>query len=277
MIELPAPNSFERVADWIELLLVLSGEPVQQGEVSAVIRGGTGDDASEAFLGSVWTELTRRDTLYATKTYTLQDHVVEPIVLSENFKLVYRHLLLLSTFGADDPTGRSQKLFERITSECLGKRFHAHSLVFGYNGRGIGEMVQELALATGERFAEEPARRFKDRGLDVVTWNPYPDNRSGNLILMTQCAAGHGWGIKGPIPMRAWEQYIHWSVAPIMGFAIATVVKVSEWHDQCVYRGIMFDRVRLLCSVPDVFVDADLATAISEWYDEWARINVEEE
>lgn len=273
MIELADPKSAERVADWVELQVSLSDTSVQTGLVSAAVRAASGDEAGDAFLASVWLQLERRAALYQPCPFTLEENVAHPQAISELKARVYRLCLILSLYGAVDKTRTPQDLFERITSEALRANFNAESMVFGYRGRGIGETTEELATTVGEIFASEPATRFKDRGLDVVTWKHFPDRRSGKLIVLTQCAAGHDWKDKAPVPVRGWEQYIHWAIRPTIGYAISCVVPKKYWHDKSTDKGMLLDRVRLMNCTQDTFADTTLSNDIDQWLGEWINEN----
>ena len=190
---------------------------------------------------------------------------------------VYRICLILSLFGASDKTRTVQDLFERITNEALRVSFSANSMVFGYRGRGIGENTRDLANTVKEKFVKEPARRFKDRGVDVVSWVQFADQRTGKFVVLTQCAAGHNWKGKVAVPLRAWEQYIHWAVRPTTAFSVPCIISDREWHDQSSEKGMLIDRVRLLNAVPDRPNDINLETDITEWLEIWLPENIIDE
>ena len=146
-------------------------------------------------------------------------------------------------------------------------------MVFGYRGRGIGEGVRDLATTVNEKFIEEPARRFKDRGLDVVSWIPFPDTRTGKIVVLTQCAAGHNWKGKVAVSIRAWEQYIHWAVRPTMAFSVPCIISDREWHDQSSDKGMLVDRIRLMNAMPESPHDGTLENDIHTWVTDWLGEN----
>ncbi len=102
-----------------------------------------------------------RDVNYNPSLFTFDEFGVAPMAMSEFKTDVYRICLILSLFGALDPTRTVQDLFERITNEVLQTSLSANSMVFGYRGRGIGEGVRELATVLNEKFVEEPARKSR--------------------------------------------------------------------------------------------------------------------
>jgi hypothetical protein len=136
----------------------------------------------------------------------------------------------------------------------------------------IAARVKDVAEAARERFVEAPAERYKDRGVDVIAWQPFDEHlagehRSSQLIILAQCAAGANWRQKtGQLPHKSWTQYIHWACDPLQGFAVPGVISSELWHDisrEC--GGILFDRIRILNLLPDGIPDGELKSAIDEW------------
>ncbi len=273
MIELTDPQSPDGVSDWIELQASVTQENIQRGRVSAAIRGALGTEPSDDFIAEVWLEIAARDANYNPSLFTFDEFGVAPLASSEFKKDVYQLCLILSLYGAFDQTGTVQDLFERVTNEALRVSLRADSMVFGYRGRGIGEGVRGLATVVNEKFVEEPARRFKDRGLDVVSWIPFSDTRTGKIVVLTQCAAGHNWKGKVAVPIRAWEQYIHWAVRPTMAFSVPCIISDREWHDQSSDKGMLIDRVRLMNSMPERPHDGVLEDEVNTWVGNWLGEN----
>ena len=54
-----------------------------------------------------------------------------------------------------------------------------------------------------------------------------------------QCAAGHNWRDKLPVPVDAWLQYIHWACNPLKAFAVPCVVDEKDWHEMSKDKGIL--------------------------------------
>jgi hypothetical protein len=80
----------------------------------------------------------------------------------------------------------------------------------------IKRKIRKVAEELNERFVEAPPARFNDRGVDVIGWIPFYDQRTGQLVLLVQCTAGD-WKSKQPVPLDNWCQYIHWTRDPIKG------------------------------------------------------------
>jgi hypothetical protein len=118
-----------------------------------------------------------------------------------------------------------------MAAEALGSHMNGPFFVFGWPvlqdvQTAIAERIKQVAGQLRERFVEAPAARYKDRGVDIIAWKPFaePDHasrRSGQLMVLLQCAAGHDWPNKTrELPMASWKQYLHWATDPIAAFAV---------------------------------------------------------
>ncbi len=272
MIEIPNIDSVESVADWVELMLALEGGEISKATISSVIEGNLGSEVPETFLSAVWRSLEYRSNLYNFPVYLLSERTVE-----SRLDLVtrgeYLMCLILSLFGVPGNAQVPGKLFERITKEAVKNYLHGEAIVFGWpferiegnDEPAIMQMVKLLALTLSEKFCETPASRFKDRGLDVVGWTPHSDKRSSQVVILLQCAAGHNWVDKLPVPSKAWCQYIHWASNPITAFAVPCVIGEREWHEASNDKGILFDRIRIINLVKNGIEDAELREAVDSW------------
>jgi hypothetical protein len=264
MVDLPDPQSSEVIADWVELHLALGNKHMSRAEVSSAVEAASGSEPGDPLLSDVWRELSRREALYRPALFTVKGLGVR--ASGHKRKLIaasYKACLLLSLFG--DPGHTMAKLFERITRCAVERYLGGSATIFGWEGVGdIGARVKQLADSIGEQFVLTPRSRYKDRGVDVVGWKPF-DNRSGQVVILTQCAAGFNWVRKSPVPHRAWEQYIHWSAPPNIGLAIPSIVPPDDWHDRCLEMGVLFDRPRLINLVSEGCDDPTLTKELSDW------------
>jgi hypothetical protein len=109
----------------------------------------------------------------------------------------------------------------------------------------------------------------------IISWRPFAepevsDRRSGQWVLLTQCASGHNWPQKtSELPIGSWVQYIHWATDPSVGFAVPCVVHDSVWHDITrEVKGLIFDRVRLVNHLPNGVVNTELRAELEKWVGE---------
>jgi len=282
VLDLPDADDAARVADWVELLLNIEPASISRSKLSSVLEQSSGGEASESFLSDVWRHLERRQGLYATRYFDVAGDLVRTQDAVAN-AVEYRLCLLFSLYGAGAEHGGDPKLFERMAAEAICSYFGGSVFVFGWPvlpdvQTAIADRVRHVATLMHERFVEEPGIQYKDRGVDVITWKnftkPTEDaHRSGRLVVLSQCAAGRRWRAKtSELPYKSWTQYIHWATDPMVGFAVACVVDDHIWHD--VSRevdGFVFDRVRLLNSLPTGVRDAALRDELTLWVDEQLR------
>ncbi len=258
MLSLDDASKPELVADWVELELSLGEEYLSRAKTSSMVRDSSGEDPSEAFISDVWGHLRRRHGMYQEKFFQIEDDLVTRNASSVNGRLEYEICLFFSLYGASWLTGSNPKLFERMTAEAIASHLGGQFFIFGWPvlpdvQLDIAERVKQAALLLRERFVEDPGRRYKDRGVDVICWKPFaePDEdtrRSGQLVVLSQCAAGHDWrGKTRELPMGSWIQYIHWANEPMPAFAVPCVIIEDLWHDiNREVEGLVFDRVRLV-------------------------------
>lgn len=266
MIELPDPNSSEAIADWVELQLTLGNELMSRDEVSAAIEATSGSEPSDVLLSDVWRELERRQQLYNSLLFEVKGFGIESLSASGQAITIasYQTCLFLSLFGVQDR--KSPELFERLTCCAVEHYLIGKAKVWGWRGGiPIAQRMEQLALDLNEHFSEPPPAHFKDRGVDVVGWKPFLDSRSGQLVVLTQCAAGHNWRDKVPVPVERWSQHIHWASRPSRAFAVPCVVTPMDWREKSPDLGLFFDRARLVNLIDETCNDADLERDLQEW------------
>jgi hypothetical protein len=274
MIEIPNPDSIPGVADWVELSISITGSAMSKAAVASAIEGAAGEEVSEAFLTSIWRALDYRQQLYSHPFFKVEERTVEPQFTSQP-PSEYLACLLLSLFGVQGDTQLPAKLFERLTCEAIIRYLSGSGAVFGWpsdrdgtddeGGSKIKRKIEQVANDLKERFCEAPAARFNDRGLDVIGWIPFSDERSGQVVVLLQCAAGHNWRDKLPVPIDAWLQYVHWACNPIRAFAVPCVVDERDWHEMSKDKGMLFDRVRILNLLFDGVKDQTLCNELDSW------------
>lgn len=278
MLILPDPDDSARVADWIELELSL-GEPFfSKSKVSSVLRDASGVEPSETQVSDIWRHLRARLARYSKQFFEMDEDLITRLDEIIDGRLEYDVCLFFSLYGA--PRGSNPKLFERMCAEAIGGHLNGPFFVFGWPvlpsvESAIAERVKQVASLLRERFAEDPGTRYKDRGVDIICWKPFaePDYnncRSGQLIVLSQCAAGHDWRKKTrELPIASWTQYVHWATDPIPALAVPCVIADELWHDVArEVRGLVFDRVRLINYLPIGVQDTKLKDTLSTWRDE---------
>jgi len=216
--------------------------------------------------------------MYAEKYFLFEEDLAVRNDAAVNGRLEYEVFLFFSLYGA--PSGSNPKLFERVTAEAIARHLEGDFFVFGWPvipnvQTAIAQRVRQLSEILRERFVEAPQARYKDRGVDIVCWKPFaePDfasRRSGQLVVLSQCAAGHDWrGKTTELPMGSWLQYLHWAGDPIRAFAVPCVIADDLWHDiNREVNGLVFDRVRLINYLIAGVQQGGLRDELVQWREE---------
>jgi hypothetical protein len=267
-----------RVADWIELELSLgSVSSFSKSKLTSVIAGASGVEVGEAFASDVWRQLQRRVARYSANFLEIRGDLAIRRDGKGDGRLEYQICLFFSLYGAAREQRSNPKLFERMAACAVNHYVGGHTFVFGWPvlpdiETQIGSRVRQVCELLQEKFIEAPAPRYKDRGVDIISWKAFPepyhtDRRSGQFVLLSQCAAGHDWRTKTrELPMASWIQYIQWATDPIRGFAVPCVIDDDLWHDvNREVEGLVFDRVRLLNSLPKGVNDPELRQELETW------------
>lgn len=268
MIPIPNPDSALSVADWVELAVVTTEQVLSKMRISRFIEQQTGGEPDEAFLSDIWRELSKRETLYVQRPFKIDSISVETCA-DFSTKIPYMTCLLMSLLGVT--RSKTAKLFERMTAVAVKKYLRGEAVVFGWpvktGGRSsIRDRVIELTGRLNERFVESPRAKYKDRGVDVVGWKPFEEQRSSQIVVLLQCAAGQDWRSKTTeLPIGSWEQYIRWACNPITAFAVPCIISDALWHDVSREAGILFDRVRITNLLSNETLDKSLEKELAQW------------
>jgi hypothetical protein len=280
MLTLDDADTPERVADWLELEVSLGEKSFSKSTVASIVRDASGTESSETFISDVWRHIRARGALYSVHFFEVHGDVLVRRDDVVEGRLEYEVCLFFSLYGASSQAGSDPKLFERMSAEAIAHHIGGPMFVFGWPvladvQTAIAARIQQLSELLRDRFVEAPAIRYKDRGVDIVSWKPFaePDHanrRSGQLVVLSQCAAGHNWREKTrELPMASWTQYIHWATDPMSGFAVPCVIDDNVWHDVArEVNGLVFDRVRLISHLSEGVQDSSLKAALEAWRDE---------
>jgi hypothetical protein len=250
MIRIPDPGSSIVVADWIELFITTTEEFISKSNLSHLLERASGEEPKEAFIGDIWRELKSREKKYRVRPFIVDGPVVET---TNNYKSksTYIACLLMSLFGVASSSKRTPKLFERLSCFAVKAYLGGEAIVFGWpvelgKSPSIRDRIIEISVKLNERYVESPPEKYKDRGVDVVAWKPFHEQRPSQIVFLLQCAAGQNWRGKAPtLPIRSWEQYIHWSNNPVKAFAVPCIIPDHDWHEISKDGGVLFDRIRI--------------------------------
>lgn len=263
--DIPDASDIGNVADWIELSVAYSQESISKSEVSSKIEGALADEPSDAFISSVWDELDLRMQLYGEYPPFICDsmEVIPNLVWEENPE--YLMCLILSLTGNPSNPTPTGKLFEKISMEAVKNYLNGKAIVFGHPSPFT---ILQLSQLTKEKFKSELPANYNDRGLDVIAWKPFNDNRGNQVIVLMQCAGGHNWTSKtGDVVLRAWkEKYMTFGCTPVRGFSTVVVISDSDRFEEISFEAdLLFDRPRIYCNTINFALEGTLRPDILNW------------
>lgn len=252
------PNSTVNVADWVELMIASGELSVSREEVISAL------GSEELNVEDVWRELEKRVKLYRDiSPFRIDSAVIETCLdaLPEDQKNVYLMFMLLAYYGNDFESDRSGELFELVSVEAI------RSYISGEAERVSSPSDFEPIV---DRMCEgpynSPPAPFQDGGIDAISWKPFGDGRSSQIILLVQCAAGYNWKLKlGDVSAEAWMRHLNSSFLPTRGFTLPhAITRIEELKECSSHAGILMDRPRLMWFLPKQLA-SDLASQIKEW------------
>ncbi len=262
---IPDGSSKDVVADWTELCVAYTQEGVSKVALAATIESSTGDEPSEDFINTAWRELSDRETLYGKNApFKVQRLEILPKVNWEQYP-GYLTCVILSLIGdPENPTGGA-KLFERLSNEAVKNYIEGNGIVYGHPAK---LSIREITELINEKFKSELPQNYKDRGVDIIAWKPFHDQRGNQIIVLMQCAGGKNWLSKtGDVVMRAWvEEYIGFHCSPVRGFSTAVVVSDPErFFDISLEADLFLDRTRLHRYTSAFDIKDELKDALRDW------------
>ena len=149
--------------------------------------------------------------------------------------------LYYSFNGANDFSGGTA-LFERISGEALKNFINGEIFTLGFPlAVGFNKSLDEISKLCYEERGKKADSSYKDDGVDVVGYKSFNDNRSSNIYVLLQCAAGKHWTAKKPIIMNRWDKYILWYRENIIQ-SISTVdfVEQKKWDKKIIPQYFSF-------------------------------------
>ncbi len=271
MIELISIDDISTICDWVELNVIYFQSNLSKSKLISVLEdnGYNTEEDGEEIFDSIIQELEKRYVLYGTfPPYCIKQNVVQPTI---NWNDCPEHLLCLifSYFGAAN-AHEGTSLFEQVSHIALKNYLSGDAITIGFpNSANLPTQLDKLAsLLNEDRASKNPPAQSKDRGVDVIGWNSFGDNRRGQAIILMQCAAGKNWNMKKQIQLSVWSQYINWYFeTTIPSMAITEILPLKKWANAVEMYGIIFDRARLYQCLykPSTKIDPALRAGVIQW------------
>jgi hypothetical protein len=246
--------------EWLELNLLKNNKPISKSQILNLASGVDEDD-----VDSWLSELANRSILYKNSIYTVFNNRITP---NYSWKEIPEYFLCLfySFYGANDYSGGTS-LFEKISANALKNFINGDIYTLGFPaGKNFNAHLDEISKYCNEQRNMPSAHTYKDDGVDVLGIKSFGDNRSSNLYVLLQCAAGKHWMNKKPISLNRWTNYIVWYPENLIQ-SISTVeyVEQSDWIKHSSTFGMLIDRLRIYNFLYTTQVDIDLRLEVKQW------------
>lgn len=248
--------------EWIELNLLLGGEPISKASLL------TASDKFEENIESWLSELEFRIRTMgsAIAPYSIEHGRVKPL---KSWLEVPEYLLcaFYSYHGAaKSPIGT--RLFERISGAAVQWFISGKHVSLGFpSGVSFNTHLDNIAKSCSEHRMNPAPGAYKDDGVDVFVFKSFDDMRPSNFYVLMQCAAGIHWRNKGSISLNRWCNYINWYRENIVtSLATTDVIPAKEWNHRTSDHGLLMDRLRIYrCLYSSDVVDAKLRKETIAW------------
>ena len=264
MIEVMHDKSPEGIADYVEYFIISSGKSISKAKISKLF-----PDIEEEVVDSVFGELENRNKLYGNcSPILLKRKIVKP---NFNWKNAPELMLCLifSLEGVKKKKGKDDgtKLFERLSKEVARNYLSGEAEVIGFPADcNLKEHITKICKKAYEvRGSRSPLATDKDVGVDIIAWKPHGDKRSNQVIMLLQCAAGIHYDSKLPISLTAWREFINWSVAPLKGIVLPSILSNEDWNKVRDNHDLIFDRVRIHRALHGKEFDSELKKQMIRW------------
>ena len=272
-IKPPISNDINRIADWIELQILISKSSLSKSKITSILQRD-GINVEEEDIDSSIVELARRLNLYGeNKPYKIDGNIVIPNFDWKRFP-EFTLCLYYSAYGVgttEKGTKRDMgtKLFEDITKYCIETSFKSPSVRFGFpSPDSFGRQLDNFAEFIKEKRGEDPGPHDKDRDVDIIIYKQLDDIRTNCILFFVQCAAGKNWDEKKPVAIESYRRFVSFSLkATISSLATTQVVDMDEWRNACDDYGIIIDRARLyrIFSGKEKVIPKKLNKEILDW------------
>jgi hypothetical protein len=246
MIQFPNTINNNRIADWVELFVITENKKISKMKIQNLFEEG-GIDV-ESRIDDIILELDRRAKLYGAKSpITINGVTVEPTIRWRS-NPIYTLCLIYSTYGVEDVSDGGTILFERIGNILFKEFFKSETHHLGFpTSTNLSTQLDKVSTLTFEpRGALSPDGREKDSGVDLISWSPFGDSRSSQIIVLLQCGAGADWKDKNSITLSTWSHYINWNYeTTIPSMITSQIVQADKWIKYANQFGVLIDRARL--------------------------------
>ncbi len=281
-------SNLDVFCDWIEASLLFSEDKELTGAdiIDVLIEEELYDrqDFAWEFVSDALNEIRRRQSWLATgcpieiRGIRLTKRVAWREIPAYSFCLTLSLAKWYPEWARSFGTNFTQQgeLFELLTETSLRLILSGWTIQpTGWTRARTSELptvVSKVAALLGEAVGDIgrwASPRAKEAGLDLLCYRPFPDNRVGMPVYLTQCASGRDWEGKLHTPrLEIWSKLIQFASAPKKAFATPFAFLDDEFLRNCaLVDGMLLDRYRLLSPArqnPD-WVPEELKTSLVTW------------
>ncbi len=267
----PFSNDINQLADFVELLVVFSGENgISVGDIKDRFYGEPDekrtaevDDENESFISSIFARVDERINQFGDKYPFMKDeHGV--LLLKHNLSSEEKLYICLLLSSSLDMFGQYQSDlttdFETICYETM-KSFLPNAIIkaFGKNSEYKGtarEKISDLAKDIGLEvdsfeIQEIGERNNQERGLDIIGWIPFKDNCQNKIVFLCQCACGKQYESKQHDVRRYANYYIYYKTKPqltlFVPYSLINPSSKKFYHSDYIEPDyLIFERLRII-------------------------------
>lgn len=250
MIPTYFPFTQGREVEWIELNLLKNNLPISKSTIISFVPQiddtNDADERIEELVDSWISELMLRNFSYPIPLYEQKGNTIYPIASLKDFPEYFLCLYFSYAGASNDTVGT--KLFERISAIAIKNFIGGDVFTFGFpSTKNLNDFLNDVETVTFEKRGVMANNDYKDDGVDVLCYKKFEDNRSSNLYVLLQCAAGVNWKSKKPIHIERWITYILWSSRNVLtSISTTEYVNQRQWPKSASDYGILLDRTRIL-------------------------------
>lgn len=246
--------------EWLELNLLKNNKPMNKSQIISLT-----DDIDEQSVDGWLTILEWRSTSYNKPIYTVNNNIITPNYSWDQIP-EYFLCIFYSFRGASDNSGGTG-LFERISAHALKNFIDGEAFTLGFPAENsFNDNLDQIAKLCFEERNLKASSDYKDDGVDVLVYKTFGDNRSSNLYILLQCAAGIHWASKSPIILNRWTNYIVWySNNIIQSISTVEFVEEKKWKKKESTFGMLFDRLRIYNCLYIKEVEESLRKEVLAW------------
>lgn len=255
--------------EWIELNILLYNTQLCKSEILELA-----SSLDEQEVDGILSAMEWRANSYHNPIYRVENNTVIPIVswvdIPEYFLCLY-----YSYYGANDNSGGT-KLFEQISANALQNFIGGEVCTLGFPANtGLNDSLDRISGICFEQRNMRADGTYNDDGVDVVGYKLFGDQRSSNLYVLLQCAAGKHWTAKKPICLNRWTNYLVWYSDNIIT-SISTVefVQPQDWNKRTSTYGMLLDRLRIQNYLYQKGVDSTLRDLVTFWCNEKIAVGI---